>query len=159
MDIFSKVSILQKFTLGLVVLNLVSLFFLVKKNDSSEGRKPKHDFKELSEILKRELQLSPTQEEAFIDLREDFFRKERTLKTLIRSQRDSMNAEMFNAKTDTHAVRQIAARVSHNEYKMETYRMDQAIKLKSICTPAQMEKFEHMVKEIRDYFKPVKEPK
>ena len=38
-------------------------------------------------------------------------------------------------------------------------RYEQAKELKKICTPEQMEKFETLVLEIRDYFKPDKPTK
>jgi Spy/CpxP family protein refolding chaperone len=106
--------------------------------------------------LKEELQLSPKQVSQLIDLREDFFLKESKLKKVIKSQRDSMNELMFNAQTDTGLVKAIAKRVSENEFKMEMLRFDQAKTLKTICTPLQMKKFEVLVIDIRDYFKPRK---
>ena len=52
----------------------------------------------------------------------------------------------------------LAKRVSEYEYKMELLRYEQAQQFKSICTPEQREKFEALVKEIRDYFKPNNQP-
>ena len=77
---------------------------------------------------------------------------------MIRSERDSMNLQMFNINTNEEKLKQLALNVSQNEYKMELLRIEQARQLKSICTPKQLEKFSSLVKEIRDYFKPQDRP-
>lgn len=41
---------------------------------------------------------------------------------------------------------------------MELLRFEQAKELKSICNDKQQEKFEKLVKEIRDYFRPDNQP-
>jgi ribosome biogenesis GTPase A len=66
---------------------------------------------------------------------------------------------MFNKSINDTLILSLAKRVSQNEYKMELLRFEQAKKFKTLCTPEQLEKFNDLVIEIRDYFKPEKEPK
>jgi Spy/CpxP family protein refolding chaperone len=67
-----------------------------------------------------------------------------------------MNALMFNKLTDEAVVKALARGIAESEYQMELLRLEQAQNLKAICTPEQLEQFEALVKEIRDYFKPNK---
>ncbi|MFV8358122.1 hypothetical protein ACNQGB_18305, partial [Flavobacterium sp. XS1P32] len=59
-----------------------------------------------------------------------------------------------NIKTDEAKIEMFAIRISDNEYKMEMLRYDQVKELKAVCKPEQLAKFEDLVKEIRDYFRP-----
>jgi Spy/CpxP family protein refolding chaperone len=118
----------------------------------------RENFREVSGIIEKELNLSETQVTQFNDLRNTYFKKERMLHELIRSQRDSMNEEMFNQQTNDTLLKLIAIRISKNEYQMELLRIEQAAELKKICTPAQLKKFESLMIEIRDYFKPMPKP-
>ena len=157
MDIFSKNKLLLRLVFVLLVLNLFWMSYSWwQKKDSNDGRPPKRDIKEVTALLKEKLNLTDEQVTAFNKIREDFLRKEEALSALIKSQRDSMNALMFNENTDTLLVEQIARRVADNEYQMELYRLDQAQQLKTICIKDQLKKFEELVKDIRDYFQPVK---
>ena len=158
MDVLKQNKLLFRLIILLVVMNLaiVAFFIVPKSSNTSDGRRPDRNIEEILSVLKEELQLTPEQVSQLKDLREDFFVKETKLKKIIKSQRDSMNELMFNAQTDTIMVKTIAKRVSENEFKMELLRFDQAKTLKTICTPAQMKKFEVFVIDIRDYFKPRK---
>lgn len=139
-------------------MNLSIIIFLIisKPPMPMDGRRPDRNMNEVFGVLKDELQLNATQIEQLKTLREDFFMKESKLAKTIKSQRDSMNELMFNAQTDTFLVKAVAKRVSENEFKMEMLRFEQAKTLKTICTPEQMKKFESLVIDIRDYFKPRK---
>jgi Spy/CpxP family protein refolding chaperone len=158
MDVLKQNKLLFRLIILLVIMNLAIVAFLMvsKSTNPSDARRPDRNIEEILSVLKEELQLSPAQVSQLKDLREDFFVKETKLKKVIKSQRDSMNELMFNAQTDTIMVKAIAKRVSENEFKMEMLRFDQAKKLKTICTPTQMKKFEVLVIDIRDYFKPRK---
>lgn len=158
MDVLKQNKLLIKLIILLVVMNLSIMIFLIisKPPMPMDGRRPDRNMNEVFGVLKGELQLNATQIEQLKTLREDFFMKESKLAKTIKSQRDSMNELMFNAQTDTFLVKAVAKRVSENELKMEMLRFEQAKTLKTICTPAQMKKFESLVIDIRDYFKPRK---
>lgn len=156
MEIFAQNKLLKIVILLLVLLNLASVGALVWKDYFRKSRPQKNygDFKEVSAVLKKELSLSDEQEEKIRNLRTDFFNKEKVLESAIRNGRDSLNMVMFNKSTDEELAKSIARRIADNEYNMELLRIEQSQKFKSICTPEQLEKFERLVKEIRDYFKP-----
>ncbi|NBU04813.1 MAG: hypothetical protein EBT39_00475 [Sphingobacteriia bacterium] len=92
-------------------------------------------------------------------LRLDFYTKEKVLSKIIRAERDSMNDIMFNKNTNEYKIKQLARNVADNEYKMEMLRFEQAKSMKAICSAKQLEKFEDLVKEIRDCFKPFNQNK
>lgn len=169
MDIFSQRKLLKKTVICLVILNLCLIGLFVWKEVVVVNSRPekiqykafeKGDRNDLAGVLKEQLGLSDSQADKIKDLREDFYRQEKVLEAVIRSKRDSMNALMFNIQTDSIQLWKLAKAVADNQYQMELLRIEQAQKLKTICTPEQQEKFEGLVKEIRNYFKPKKkEPK
>ncbi|MCC6842367.1 MAG: hypothetical protein IT264_04750 [Saprospiraceae bacterium] len=110
----------------------------------------------MASTLKEKLSLSAEQESQLLQLREMFFYKESELSKLIKSQRDSMNKEMFQQHTDSVLLNNLARRVAENEYLMECLRIRQSVELKNICTEEQLMKLEWLVKDIKNYFKPEK---
>ena len=135
------------------------IYFLSNKKENIESFPPKNEFKKLASTLKEKLSLTARQENQLVQLRESFFSKESELSKLIKSQRDSMNIEMFQQHSDSVLLDQLARRVSENEYQMECMRIKQSVELKNICTAEQLKKLEWYVKEIKDYFKPEKRKK
>jgi periplasmic protein CpxP/Spy len=166
MEIFAKNRLLIRIVVLLIALNLISTGIFLYKDFFRKPPPPpllneNRDVnvkRDVSVILEKELGLSEKQSEQIKNLRASFLEKEKALQETIRSQRDSMNQLMFNRITNEEAVKSLAKRVADNEYNMEILRFEQAKEFKSICTPEQMEKFEKLVKEIRDYFKPDNQP-
>jgi hypothetical protein len=162
MDIFTQRKLLIRIVILLTVLNLLLIgLFLWKdyhhkpprqnnRNDIRETR----ETRDISEIMKRELKLSNEQVDRIRVLRSSFSETEKILSDAIKDERDSMNIIMFNKNTDEGQVMSLARRIAENDYKMELMRFEQAKELKTICTPAQLEKFEELILEIRDYFRP-----
>ena len=112
----------------------------------------------MSGILKKELQLNEKQAQEFNIIREDFYEKEIELKQKIKDNKDEMNVEMYNKHSDENKIMALAKQTSNFEYQMELLRYRQSKELKSVCNPEQQEKFEALVKEIRDYFRPDNQP-
>lgn len=152
MDIFSQRKLLIRITILLAVLNISLIaFFSWKAFHFREGPPPQHD---MIALLKKELQLSDTQAAAFKKIRDRFFEEEKILGETIRSKRDSINAIMYSRNSSDSLLAQYAASVAENEHKMELLRIEQAKQLRGVCSPEQLDKFETLVKEIRDYLKP-----
>ena len=161
MDIFTQKKILSRIVIILIILNLSVIGFVVWKNTNNTHEPalfPKSDYRDVSGILKKELNLTDKQVAQIKQLRIDFFEKEKELAKAIRSERDSMNEEMFNKNTNEELVKSLAKNIADNEYKMEMYRFEQAQELKAICTPEQLEKFDILILQIRDYFRPDNQP-
>ncbi len=159
MDIFAQRKLLIRIVIILIFLNVLSVgVFLCKdifhKPPRQEHQKEKHD---VTDVLKRELNLSEEQFKQFKDVRSSFFEKEKHLSEAIRAERDSMNEAMFNKTTNEEQVKTLAKSIADNEYNMELLRLEQSKQLKTICTPEQMDKFGKLVRDIRDYLRP--EPK
>ncbi len=157
MDIFSKNKFLLRLVFFLVILNIFSIGYLWWPGKGRpENRPPRPEKQNVSSMLKDKLKLTDEQEKEFNRIREDFARKEEALGNLIKEQRDSLNLELFNESTDTTVLKVLARHIAENEYLMETYRIEQAQQLKLICSKEQLEKFQELIKEIRDYFQPQK---
>jgi len=162
MDIFRQQKYLARAVIVLVLLNIGLISFFVWKELRPHHKPllfPKNEaYKDLSGILKRELQLDEKQAQQFSTIREDYYRKEIVLKQKIKDNKDAMNAAMFNKDTDEHKIIGLARQTANFEYEMELLLYRQAKELKLVCTPEQQEKFEVLVKEIRDYFRPDNQP-
>lgn len=172
MNIFSQQKWLTRLVIILVVLNIAALCFIIWQNnkinaafakqnttqqpEEKDNRPPKKSLEELTEILKQELNLTAEQVEQFKLIRQDFIDKEKQIRKKINAGRDSLNEEMFSNNVDTNLAKQISRGIAENEYQIQVYRIEQARQLAKICTPEQLNKFQDLVKEMRDYFK---EPK
>lgn len=157
MDIFTQRKTLITTVIVLVAINLISIGFFIWKDNKSDHRIPNEpDANQIKAILKEKLKLTEKQSNEMSAIRLNFFNQEKALSKIIRAERDSMNEIMFNENTDEDLIKSLARNVSNNEYKMEMLRFSQAKELKTICTKEQLNEFETMVKEIRDYFKPLK---
>lgn len=157
MDIFTRNKFLLRIIFLLIFLNLILTgYLLMQKKGGTEDRRQRRGKEDSVQILKSKLNLSKDQERALLKLRADFAREEQEIVQLIRSQRDSMNAEMFHPETDIVTLKCMARRVAENEYRMELLRIEQSRELKNICTKEQLKEFQHLIINIRDFFQPQK---
>jgi hypothetical protein len=162
MDVFAQKKYLLRISVLLFSMNIILIsIFVWKEMHRPEGfhrppGPPHHrvNIQKLNQILKEKLELNEEQLSKFKSLRSKFHQEEYKVLSLLRSQRDSMNVEMFRKESDDAFLNGLAQRVSENEHKMELLKIKQARELKSICTEEQLEKFEDFVFEIREYFKP-----
>lgn len=174
MDIFTLKKLLVRLVVLLICINIASISIFLWKSGKinshlqSVGEKystspvPEQDsegYRNVTGILIKELQLSVEQARLMQEIRASFYEKEHNLGKTLRGQRDSMNIQMFNKQTNEEQLKKLARSVADNEYDMELLRIQQAQQLKAICTPQQQEKFEKLVIEIRDYFRPDNRPK
>ena len=161
MDIFTQKRTLLWLVGVLAVMNIAVLGTLAWKEFSPKREPlvfPNKEYNDVSAILQKELDLDNHQAEQIKNLRNEFYEIEYQLAKLIRSERDSMNFEMFNVHSNDELIHHLARNVAENEYKMELLRYEQSKRLKAVCTPEQQVKFAELVKEIRDYFKPENQP-
>jgi Spy/CpxP family protein refolding chaperone len=162
MDIFAQKKFLVRIVVVLAILNVFSIGAFFWKQNLGRKEPPLFrggDNRDVSGILKQELDLTNEQVAQLQKIRADFFEKEQLLARRIRDKRDSMNETMFNKITDEDLLKNLARGVAEGEYQMELLRIDQAQQVKAVCTHEQVEKFEGLVREIRDYFRPDNRPK
>ena len=163
MDIFTQNKNLIRVIVVLISLNIVSIGFFIFKEMKPLNEPllfPKNEaYKDVSGILKKELNLTNKQVTQFDEIRKRNFEKQAALKEIIREDKDAMNEEMFNKNTNETKIKLLATKVCENEYKMELLRFQQAKELKAVCNDKQLDKFEDLVIEIRDYFRPDNQPK
>ncbi len=163
MDIFSQNKFLIRTVLFLVILNLGSItFFTVKgfRTNNDDRFSPRNEQKrELSEILKKELNLSDIQIAKFEQIRMQNATRKSKLKEIINQDKDLLSSEMFNKNADDKKVLALAKKIGDNEYQIELSKINQSKQLKAICTPEQLEKFDDLIQEIRDYLRPIDKPR
>lgn len=163
MDYISKYKILYRLVILLFILNATTIGFIMWHKFNKHKREPrlfkqKETYKDVSNILQKELKLDKNQILHFESIREKYYQQEVKIASIIKLKKDSINAIMFNRNSNEDLLKQLAYRVAENEEAMELLRIEQAKELKTICTPEQQAKFELLVKEIRDYFRPDNRP-
>lgn len=157
MDSSTGKNLLTKILILVLILNsAVMLHLLWQNNQLRNHKKDRHNKRGIALLLKEKLDLKDDQVAQIDAIRREFLKKEELLSVIIKAQRDSMNEIMFSDKCDTIVVKKLAWRVAENEYKMERYRINQAIQLQKILDSEQLSKLRTYVKDIRDYFKPLK---
>ena len=155
MDIFSKNKFLVRVIFVLIFLNLFSTGYLWRTMNKRPNRNPpKQEKGSTAYLLKDKLHLTGEQVIEINRIRDDFTQKEDRLILQIKAQRDSMNVAMFNETTDTVYLKRIARQLVENEYQMELYRIEQAQLFKNVCTKSQLNEFQNLVIDIRDFFQP-----
>ncbi|MBC7523310.1 MAG: periplasmic heavy metal sensor [Flavobacterium sp.] len=162
MDIFAKQKIFIKSIILLIVMNITLIGFFIFR-EMKPPHKPllfpkNEEYNDVSGILKKELNLSDNQVAQFDTIRKQNFEKQAALKEIIRVDKDAMNQEMFNKNSDETKVIKLAKKISQNEYQIELLHFEQAKKLKAVCNEKQLDKFEDLILEIRDYFRPDNQP-
>lgn len=162
MDIFTQNKILIRTIVVLIVMNVASIglfiFKEIKPNHEPLLFPKNEEYKDVSGILKTELNLTDKQAIQFNQIRKRNFEKQAALKQIIRDNKDAMNVEMFNKNSNLLKIKFLSRQIAENEYKMEMLRFDQAQELKAVCNENQLEKFQDLVLEIRDYFRPDNQP-
>jgi Spy/CpxP family protein refolding chaperone len=155
MDIFTQKKLLVRIVLVMVVLNCLLIGALLWKDFFHKPPRPENgtEIRDVSRILERELKLTPDQVNVIRKIRDDFSKKEQETEAKIKFARDSMNSIMFSAKVDDELVKSLARRVAENEFNMEIIRLEQANAIKAVCSKEQLEKFESLIRELRDYLK------
>jgi Spy/CpxP family protein refolding chaperone len=166
MDIFTQNKLLVRVISILTALNIALIgAFLWKDFFHRPPRPEKGNFerinetRDISKVLERELKLTHEQVDAIRKIRDEYEQKENDVEASIKAERDSVNNVMFNAVTNEEMIRLLARRIAENEFKMEILRFDQAKEIKSVCNPEQLEKFEKLIRELRDYLKSDIKPK
>ena len=155
MDIFSKNKFLVRVIFVQIFLNLFSTGYLWRTMNKRPNRNPpKQEKGSTAYLLKDKLHLTGEQVIEINRNRDDFTQKEDRLILQIKAQRDSMNVAMFNETTDTVYLKRIARQLVENEYQMELYRIEQAQLFKNVCTKSQLNEFQNLVIDIRDFFQP-----
>lgn len=158
MDIFKqrKILITALVVLGLcnlllvaVNLALIGFFGMGKKQERKEQDKAK-----IAQVLKEKLGLNDNQTAQFQNIRDGFFQKEEAISAVIKNCRDSMNSQMYSRNANDSSLKKLAETVAAKELEMEMLRIEQARQIRAICTPEQLDKFNTLVREIRDYLKP-----
>lgn len=158
MDIFSQNKLLIRTILFLVVLNLGSItFFTIREmRQHHERENPQINEKknELSAILKKELNLTAQQVAKFDEIREQNASKKLELKQTINQDKDLLNQEMFDKNSNSNKLLALAKKIGDNEYRIELSKINQSKQLKAICNANQLEKFQDLMFEMKDYSHP-----
>lgn len=156
MEIFKQNQLLKRVVYVLVALNLFLIGMVLFNSSRPDKYRSNEDNERLILTLKKELSLNNEQCEEMRDIRNKFFENEERLRTIIRVERDSMNGFIFNDSVNVNRANECAIRISNYMYEMESLRIRQAQELMTICNPEQRKKFNLLNREIKDYFKPIK---
>ena len=181
MDIFLQKIIFIRIIILLIILNLFSIgIFLYKdffgnankivaehqyqpqnkedKDETFSSKNPQdtRETRELGDILERELNFSKEQVAQIQVLRSKFYHKEKDLFKKMKGIKRQLTKEVFNKTTNDTLVKSLIKEISIIEYQKEMMRFEQIQELKTICTPAQLDKFDDLMEEMKQYFRVTK---
>ena len=156
MEIFKQNQLLKRVVFVLLAFNLALIGIVLFNSSRPEKNKTNEESERLILTLKKELSLTNEQCERMRIIRKSFFEKESHLRTIIRNERDSMNGFIFSDSVNVSRANACAIKISNYTYEMESLRIRQAQELMTICNPEQRKKFNLLNREIKDYFKPIK---
>jgi Spy/CpxP family protein refolding chaperone len=152
MDYFSKNKISLWIIVILVLLNLFTLstiwydrFHIPDRFPRPEGR---HQRQDGLKRLERKLNLTADQIKIFESLRQQHFEKMVPLHQEIFSIRRELMDEVIKTEPDTARIRELTSRIGVKETERERNIIEHFTEMRSVCTPAQREKFESLLREL-----------
>jgi protein CpxP len=152
MDYFSKNKISLWIIAILVLLNLFTLstiwygrFHIPDRFPRREGRPQRQ---EGLKVLEQKLNLTAEQIKIFEDLRQQHFEKMKPLHHEIFSIRQELMGEAAKTEPDTARIRELTSRIGEKETERERNIFEHFAAMRSVCTPAQREKFEILLREL-----------
>jgi Spy/CpxP family protein refolding chaperone len=156
MEIFKQNQLLKRGVVILVILNIVLISIVFFNASRPEKNREADNNEQLILTLKKELSLTNEQCEKMRSIRNDFFQEEIRIREVVRSERDSMNEIIFSDSVNVNKANNLAIKISNYMYEIESLRIRQAQELMTICTLEQRKKINQLRREIKDYFKPIK---
>ena len=158
----------QRFlTIAIIVLVLLNLFSLGAIWILQSGRRPflqppVHYHREgkgnIVEFLSEELKLTDEQFKEFKAIRRDLDRGRRFLECEILETRRELVEESFRPNPDSTKAEFLVTKIGENQILLEKLLFDHFVKMKSLCTPEQSEKFDSLMHEILQRSRPPDAP-
>jgi len=156
MEIFKQNQLLKRGVGALVILNILLIAIVLFNSSRPEKNRDNNDNERLILTLKKDLSLTNEQFEKMRGIRDSFFQEENKVRELVRLERDSMNEVIFADSVNVSKANSFAIKISNHMYEMESLRIRQGQELMAICNVEQRKKFKQLHREIKDYFKPLK---
>lgn len=100
------------------------------------------------EFLHRELNLTEEQVKGLKVLRQKFDQERRFLENEILETRRELVEESFRPDPDSVKAEKLASKIGENQILLERLLFDHFVKMKSLCTSEQSEKFDSLIHEI-----------
>ncbi len=108
----------------------------------------------LASFLKKELDFSQKQIEAFFQLRNTHFNSRETLRRQINDLRKEMMDHLFDEPPDQTEVQRLATKLGEKTAQLEKSVFDHFQELMKICTPDQEKRYRSLLREILEQLRP-----
>ena len=128
--------------LSIILLAVVgTMLFFTLSNKSKEQSRHQGQF---GQMLKKELGLSPEQEKRFKEFRTEFEQVTKPVFDSLEKKRIAMVKELSHSKPDTSILYRLSDEIGLLHAQLKRRTVDNILKMKSICTPEQLKKFEFL---------------
>ncbi|MFW5658209.1 MAG: Spy/CpxP family protein refolding chaperone [bacterium] len=153
MNLFKNHKIITWAIIVLLIMNLFALgtiIYHIRSENVAIQPAPQPGTGNAQQIITRELNLSPEQFDRFKEYRQRYMIKSREIVRELNEQRQMMLDELSEDNPDSVYLNEIAKTIGilHQQLKEET--IVNFLNLKSICTPEQQEKLEHLFRKMME---------
>ncbi len=133
--------------LSIILLAVVGtmLFFTLsnKSKEQSKEEASRHEG-QFGQMLRKELGLSSEQEKSFKEFRAEFEQITKPVFDSLAKKRIAMVKELSKSKPDTAILYRLADEIGFLHAQLKRRTVDNILKMKSICTPEQLKKFDSL---------------
>jgi periplasmic protein CpxP/Spy len=133
--------------IGLIIVNAVTItvFWLDREKQPSP---PPHEQGGPANYLIRELGLDSRQQQQYMQLVNEHRQAAEQLRRMIREEKDRFFGLLRQDSTPDSVKKAAAASVSRQTAALDLLTFDHFQKVRAICTPAQQEKFDHIIQQV-----------
>ncbi|HTY35483.1 MAG TPA: periplasmic heavy metal sensor [Bacteroidota bacterium] len=157
MDIFAQKKFMTWTIALLVLLNLISmtaLWYQHLERPPQQGTRADQRQESVTEFLNRELQLDDNQKVEFERLRREYVDSSSSLTEDMRSAKKALFELVGEPSPDRTAIENLAKNIGAKQAALDLLLFNHLSRLRTLCTPAQKEKFNTIFREIRDLMRP-----
>ncbi len=161
MSVFTNNRLLPVITLLLLTANIVTLGYLwTHRSNTMRNDRPQHPpAGPVFEFITKELQLDASQQRVYKLLREEHQAGQQPLQDSIRKAKDAL-FELLKLQTVSDSLLQVqSTKAAGAEQQLDLYTFKHFQKLRAICTAAQQEKFDKMIKDVLQLMAQGRRPK
>jgi periplasmic protein CpxP/Spy len=124
------------------------------RSGQGPGRAPEERHRRMMGFLQNELELTQEQMEQVRSLHEQQNSQLQIVHEQIHLQREAMKAILFQGSGDPNELKALAQQVGQLQSELEWARFNHFLRIKSLCSPPQKERFEGLINDIFEQTRP-----
>ena len=157
MDIFSQKKFMIWTITLLVLLNIISLatlWYQRSERPPQQVRQGEQRQESVTQFLNRELQLADDQKKEFERLRREYVDASTKLNEEIRAAKKSLFDLLAAPAPEKTTIDKLTGEIGTKQAQLDLMLFNHLTALRTLCTPVQRDKFNTILREIRDLMRP-----